>query len=416
MPEEINPFKNAQRQLDTAAEILKLEPAIHQSLREPMRIFEVNFPVRMDSGEVKVFKGFRVQYNDARGPCKGGIRFHPDENLDTVKALAAWMTWKTACVNIPLGGGKGGVICNPKFLSMSELERLSRAYIDQVARLIGPTRDVPAPDVYTTPQIMAWMLDEYEKINQQHLPGVITGKPIALGGSEGRGDATAMGAVYTIREAAKTLGLKLKDAAVAVQGFGNAGSFVASILSEKMGCKIVALSDSKGGIHQPNGIDVKKVLAHKKTSNTVTTMEGMKVISNEDLLELDVDILCPSALENQITSRNAGRVKAKLVAELANGPTTPDADPVLFKNGIYLIPDFLCNAGGVTVSYFEQVQNTYNYYWEEKEVYEKLDKIMTKAFQDVHAISKEHGVNNRVGAYLVAVRRVAEAMRLRGWV
>jgi glutamate dehydrogenase (NAD(P)+) len=416
MPEEINPFKNAQRQLDTAAEILKLEPALHQALREPMRIFEVNFPVRMDNAEVKVFKGFRVQYNDARGPCKGGIRFHPDENLDTVKALAAWMTWKTACVNIPLGGGKGGVICNPKFLSLSELERLSRAYIDQVARLIGPTRDVPAPDVYTTPQIMAWMLDEYEKINQQHLPGVITGKPIALGGSEGRGDATAMGAVYTIREAAKTMELKLKDATVVVQGFGNAGSFVASILSDKMGCKIVALSDSKGGIYQPNGIDVKKVLAHKKTSNTVTTMEGMKVISNEELLELEVDILCPSALENQITSRNAGKVKAKLVAELANGPTTPDADPVLFKNGIYLIPDFLCNAGGVTVSYFEQVQNTYNYYWEEKEVYEKLDKVMTKAFQEVHAISKEHGVNNRVGAYLVAVRRVAEAMRLRGWV
>jgi len=416
MPEENNPFKNAQRQLDTAAQILKLEPAIHQALREPMRIYEVNFPVRMDNGEVKVFKGFRVQYNDARGPCKGGIRFHPDENLDTVKALAAWMTWKTACVNIPLGGGKGGVICNTKFLSISELERLSRAYIDQVARLIGPTRDVPAPDVYTTPQIMAWMLDEYEKIDQQHLPGVITGKPIALGGSEGRGDATAMGAVYTIREAAKALGLKLKDAKVAVQGFGNAGSFVASILSSKMGCKIVAVSDSKGGIFNPSGIDVKKVLAHKKTSNTVTTMEGMKVISNEELLELDVDVLCPSALENQITSRNAGRVKAKLVAELANGPTTPDADPVLFKNGIYLIPDFLCNAGGVTVSYFEQVQNTYNYYWEEKEVYEKLDKIMTKAFQDVHAISKEHGVNNRIGAYLVAVRRVAEAMRLRGWI
>jgi glutamate dehydrogenase (NAD(P)+) len=416
MPEEINPFKNAQRQLDTAAEILKLEPAIHQALREPMRIYEVNFPVRMDTGEVKVFKGFRVQYNDARGPCKGGIRFHPDENLDTVKALAAWMTWKTACVNIPLGGGKGGVICNTKFLSLSELERLSRAYIDQVARLIGPTRDVPAPDVYTTPQIMAWMLDEYELINQQHVPGVITGKPIALGGSEGRGDATAMGAVYTIREAAKTLGLKLKDATVAVQGFGNAGSFVASILSDKMGCRIVAVSDSKGGIFEPKGLDIKKVLANKKTSNTVTTMDGMKVVSNEELLELDVDVLCPSALENQITSRNAGRVKAKLVAELANGPTTPDADPILFKNGVYLIPDFLCNAGGVTVSYFEQVQNTYNYYWEEKEVYEKLDKIMTKAFQDVHTISKEHGVNNRIGAYLISIRRVADAMRLRGWV
>jgi len=416
MPEETNPFKNAQRQLDTAAELLKLEPPIHSALREPMRIFEINFPVKMDNGDVKVFKGFRVQYNDARGPCKGGIRFHPDETIDTVKALAAWMTWKTACVNIPLGGGKGGIICNPKLMSLTELERLSRAYIDQVARLIGPTRDVPAPDVYTTPQIMAWMLDEYEKINMQHLPGVITGKPLALGGSEGRADATAMGAVYTIREAAKALGLKLKDAKIAVQGFGNAGSFVSSILSQKMGCKIVAISDSKGGIFKPEGIDIKKVLEHKKVSNTVTTMDGMKTISNEELLELDVDILCPSALENQITPRNAGKIKAKLVAEVANGPTTPDADSVLFKNGVFLIPDFLCNAGGVTVSYFEQVQNAYNYYWEEQEVHDKLDKIMTKAFADVYAASKKHEVNNRIGAYLVAVSRVAEAMKLRGWV
>ena len=416
MVEELNPFKIAQKQLEMAAAKLNLDKATTEFLKWPMKEFVYTIPLKMDDGSFKILRAYRVQYNNARGPNKGGLRWHPDETIDTVRALSAWMTWKCSVVDIPLGGGKGGVTVDPKKLSIDEKQRLARGYMRCVASELGVNKDVPAPDVYTDPQIMAWMLDEYEKINQQHLPGVITGKPIALGGSEGRGDATAMGAVYTIREAAKTLGLKLKDATVAVQGFGNAGSFVASILSEKMGCKIVALSDSKGGIYQPIGIDVKKVLAHKKTSNTVTTMEGMKVISNEELLELDVDILCPSALENQITSRNAGRVKAKLVAELANGPTTPDADPVLFKNGIYLIPDFLCNAGGVTVSYFEQVQNTYNYYWEEKEVYEKLDKIMTRAFQDVHEISKEHGVNNRVGAYLVAVRRVAEAMRLRGWV
>jgi len=416
MTEETNPFKNAQRQLDIAADILKLEPGIHIALREPMRIFEVHPPIKMDDGEVKVFRGFRVQYNDARGPCKGGIRFHPDETVDTVKALAAWMTWKCACVNIPLGGGKGGIICNPKLMSLRELERLSRAYIDQCARVIGPTRDIPAPDVYTTPQIMAWMMDEYEKIRMEHQPGVITGKPIPVGGSEGRGDATAMGAVYTIREAAKVLNIKLKDAKVAVQGFGNAGSFIASILHDKMGCRIVALSDSKGAIYKAEGLDPKKVLNYKETSNTVTTMEDVRTISNEELLELDVDVLCPSALENQITGRNAGRIKAKLVAEVANGPTTPDADPILYKNGIYLIPDFLCNAGGVTVSYFEQVQNAYNYYWEESEIYEKLDKIMTKAFGDVHTTARKHDVDNRVGAYLIAVSRVAEAMKLRGWV
>jgi len=414
--EERNPFKIAQHQLDTAAELLKLEPGLHMALREPMRILEVHMPVKMDDGSTKLFTGFRVQYNDARGPCKGGIRFHPEETIDTVKALAAWMTWKTACVNIPLGGGKGGVICNPKLMSLRELERLSRAYINAVGRILGPEKDVPAPDVYTNPQIMAWMMDEFCKMHEKWVPGVITGKPLAIGGSEGRGDATARGAVMTIREAANVKGIKLKGATVAVQGFGNAGSFAASLLKEEMGCKIVALSDSKGGIFNANGIDPAKVLKHKEGTNTVTTFPGVKQITNDELLEMEVDILCPSALEGVITRKNAGNIKARIVAEVANGPTTPDADNILFEKGVYLIPDFLCNAGGVTVSYFEGVQNAYNYYWDHEEVYRRLDKVMTKAFNAVDAMAKEHKVNNRIGAYLVSVARVAEAMRLRGWV
>lgn len=414
--EERNPFKIAQRQLDTAAVILKMEPGLHMALREPMRILEVHMPVKMDDGSTKVFTGFRVQYNNARGPCKGGIRFHPDETIDTVKALAAWMTWKTACVNIPLGGGKGGIICNPKLMSLRELERLSRAYINAVGRILGPEKDVPAPDVYTNPQIMAWMMDEYCKMHEKWAPGVITGKPLAIGGSEGRGDATARGAVMTIREAALLRGIKLKGATVAVQGFGNAGSFAASLLKSEMGCRIVAVSDSKGGIYEKDGMDPAKVLKHKEGTNTVTTFQGAKQITNEDLLELNVDILCPSALEGVITKRNADRINARIVAEIANGPTTPEADKVLFEKGIYLIPDFLCNAGGVTVSYFESVQNAYNYYWDQDEVYRRLDKVMTKAFQGVDAMARENHVDNRVGAYLVSVQRVGEAMRLRGWV
>jgi len=416
MAEELNPFKIAQTQLDAAAKILKLEPAVHQMLREPMRIFEFHIPVRMDKGDVKIFKCFRVQYNDARGPCKGGIRFHPQETIDTVKALAAWMTWKTACVNIPLGGGKGGIICDPKSLSPFEHERLSRAYMNQAARLISPTRDCPAPDVYTTPQTMAWMMDEYNKMHMDYYPGIITGKPIPIGGSKGRGSATALGGIYTVREAAKILKLNLKGATVAVQGYGNAGTFAAMMLAEDYGCKIVAVSDSKGGIYNKNGLDPRKALAHKEKTTTVVGFEKTEKISNEEILELDVDILLPSALENVITKKNASKIKAKISGELANGPTTPEADDILFKNNVYVIPDFLCNAGGVTVSYFEQVQNAYNYYWEEKEVQQKLDTIMTNAFHSVHEMAKKHGVNNRIGAYCVSVNRVAEAMKLRGWV
>ncbi len=398
-----------------AAKLLKLDPAVHSLLREPKRILEVTFPVRMDSGQVKAFKGFRVQYNDARGPCKGGIRFHPQETIDTVKALAAWMTWKTACVGIPLGGGKGGVICNPKEMSLGELERLSRAYIDAIGAIIGPELDIPAPDVYTTPQIMAWMVDEFAKIRGYNAPGVITGKPIALGGSEGRGDATARGAVYTIREASKRLNIPLKDATVAVQGYGNAGSY-AAILLQEMGARIIAVSDSKGGIVSDKGLDPNEVLQHKQKTGSVVGFPGTKPITNEALLEEQCDILVPAALENVITAKNASRIKVKIIAEAANGPTTPEADDILFKNKVFDIPDFLCNAGGVTVSYFEWVQNIYGLYWPVEEVHSRLDKIMTKAFNDVWVMHTKYNVNMRMGAYMLSVQRVAEAMKLRGWV
>ncbi len=415
MTEILNPFKIAQQQLDDAAAILNLEPGIHALLREPLRELHVSIPVKMDNGTVKVFKGFRVQYNDARGPTKGGLRFHPDETIDTVRALAAWMTWKTSVVDIPLGGGKGGVICNPKEMSSAELERLSRGYIRAVAKFIGPETDVPAPDVYTTPQIMAWMMDEYSVITGHNVPGVITGKPLPLGGSAGRGDATARGGVYTIREAAKVLGLNLKGATCAIQGYGNAGTFGHKLAVELLGMKVVAVSDSRGGIYNPDGLDYEAVLKHKETTRAVSDFPGAKNITNEELLELDVDVLIPAALENQITEKNAAKIKAKIVAEFANGPTTPEADKILHANGVYVIPDFLCNAGGVTVSYFEQVQNAYDFYWKLDEVYRQLDEKMTTAFHAVHEMAQRHKVDNRVGAYLVAVNRVAEAVRLRGW-
>jgi glutamate dehydrogenase (NAD(P)+) len=410
-----NPFEIAQRQLDEAAAILKLDPAVHELLRWPIRELHVTLPVKMDDGTTKIFHGFRVQYNDSRGPCKGGIRFHPEETIDTVRALAAWMTWKTAVVDIPLGGAKGGVICNPKEMSQGELERLSRAYIRQVGRILGLEKDVPAPDVYTTPQIMAWMVDEFAFMKGYNEFGMITGKPLALGGSQGRGDATARGGMICLREAAKALKVNLKGTTVAIQGFGNAGQFAATLSKELLGCKVVAVSDSRGGVYNPDGLDPDAVIAHKSKTGSVTGFPGAKPISNEDLLELDVTVLIPAALENVITEANAGRIKAKFSLELANGPTTPEADKILFKNGVYVIPDFLANAGGVTVSYFEMVQNAYDYYWEEELVHERLDKKMTSAFQAVHAMSQKHHVHNRVGAYLVAVNRVAEAVRLRGW-
>ncbi len=415
---ELNPFKIAQAQLAEAAKIMDLEPSLHELLRWPLREFHVTLPVKMDDGTTKIFHGFRVQYNDSRGPTKGGIRFHPDETIDTVRALAAWMTWKTAVVDIPLGGGKGGIICNPKELSEHELERLSRAYIRAIGHYIGEEVDVPAPDVYTTPQIMAWMMDEYAVMRGYNVPGVITGKPLPLGGSKGRGDATARGGMFCIREAAKLLGIDLSKAKVAIQGYGNAGQFAHKLMTEMFGSKIVAVSDSKGGVYDDHGLAYDKVMEWKRQEGTVATYvccEGTKKVSNEALLELDVDVLIPAALENQIGPWNADRVKAKILAELANGPTTPEADEILHKNGVYVIPDFLCNAGGVTVSYFEQVQNAYDYYWPIEEVHEKLDRKMTAAFKAMYDMAKAYKVNNRMGAYLVAVSRVAEAVRTRGW-
>ncbi|MCK4417190.1 MAG: Glu/Leu/Phe/Val dehydrogenase [Candidatus Latescibacteria bacterium] len=385
-------------------------------LRVPMREFHLSLSVRMDDGSAKIFRGFRVQYNDARGPTKGGIRFHPEETIDTVRALAAWMTWKCAVVDIPLGGAKGGVICNPKKMSQSEIERLSRAYIGGISQVIGPDKDIPAPDVYTNPQIMAWMMDEYAKIVGGNPFGVITGKPLSLGGSAGRGDATARGGWYTMREAAKQCNLKLENATVAIQGYGNAGYYAALLGKTLFGCKIVAVSDTKGGIINKTGLDPQAVYEHKVQTGSVVNFSGSESISNQEILELPVDILWPAALESVITEENAPGVKAKIVAEAANGPTTPEADEILYKNGVHVIPDFLCNAGGVTVSYFEMVQNMYMYYWDEDDVHRQLDKKMTAAYHSVLNCSRKYEINMRQAAYVVAVQRVAEAMRLRGWV
>jgi glutamate dehydrogenase (NAD(P)+) len=414
--EELNPFKIAQKQLDTVAEKLKLDPATHMMLREPMRTLEVSIPVLMDDGSTKVFRGFRVQYNDARGPTKGGIRFHSDETIDTVKALAAWMTWKCAVVDIPYGGAKGGVICNTKEMSKGEKERLCRAYIRAISQFVGPEKDIPAPDVYTTPQMMAWMMDEFSRISQFNVLGIITGKPVEIGGSLGRSDATARGVVFTVREALKHLGIDAKKTTVAIQGYGNAGIYC-HMLMEELGSKVVAISDSRGGIYSEEGIDCEYAMKHKKLKGCVLgAKEKAKEITNEELLELDVDILIPAALENVITSKNAKNIKAKIVAEAANGPTTPEADKILCRKGVFVIPDFLCNAGGVTVSYFEWVQNISGYYWTVDEVYDRLDKTMTKAFWDVVEISEKHKIDMRVAAYMISVQRVANAMKIRGWV
>jgi len=414
--ESINPFEIVQQQIDRCAEILHLEPSVTAILKTPMRELHVSLPVRMDDGSVKVFKGFRVQYNDARGITKGGIRFHPEETIDTVRALAAWMTWKCALVDLPLGGAKGGVVCNTKEMSAGELERLSRAYVRGVFQFLGPDKDVPAPDVYTTPQIMAWMMDEYSVIAQKPQFGVITGKPLSIGGSLGRGDATARGGMFTIREAAKTLGIDLSKATVAVHGYGNAGYHAARLCSELFGSRIVAVCDSKGGVSCEAGVDPEAALKCKSSTSSVCNLAGVDRISADELLELDVDVLIPAAIESVITKHNAGKVKAKIVAELANGPTTPEADDILYRNGVHVIPDFLCNAGGVTVSYFEMVQNFYLYPWSEADVRERLDKKMTSAYHSVLNTSREYQINMREAAYLRAVERVVDVMKLRGWV
>ncbi len=413
---ELNPFKIAQARLDAAAERLGLDKATHELLRWPQVELKVTLPVQMDDGQTKIFHGYRVQYNSARGPTKGGLRWHPEETIDTVRALAAWMTWKTAVVDIPLGGGKGGITCNPKEMSDREKQRLARAYMRAVASMLSVTKDVPAPDVYTTPQIMAWMMDEYEVLSGEHHPGVITGKPIPLGGSEGRGDATARGGIYATREAARELGIDLNGKTMAVQGFGNAGQFAALLGQEILGLKLVAASDSKGGIYSAKGLDPRQVVDYKLKTGRVQGFPGSEPLTNEELLGLEVTVLIPAALENVITAKNADRIKCRISCELANGPTTPEADDILYGNNVFIIPDFLANAGGVTVSYFEQVQNAYNFYWPLKEVHQRLDEKMTRAFQGVYQMHMREKVKMREAAYLVSVARVAEACKLRGWV
>ncbi len=409
----INPWAVAQQQFDLAAERLNLDPGLRQVLREPRRELTVHFPVKMDDGKVQVFTGYRVQHNLGRGPAKGGIRYHQGVTLDEVKALAMWMTWKCAVVGIPYGGGKGGVVVDPKKLSLKEVEGLTRRYATEISLLIGPEKDIPAPDVNTNAQTMSWIMDTYSMHVGYTVPGVVTGKPIALGGSEGRNEATARGTVFCIVEAARHLGINLKKSTVAVQGFGNAGSIAARLIVDE-GATVVAVSDSTGGIYAPDGLDIARVVAWKAEHATVQGFPGARDVTNAEVLEVPCDILIPAALENQITPANAGNIKAKLVAEAANGPTTPEADEILYRNGVFMIPDILCNAGGVTVSYFEWVQDLNRDHWTEEVVNDKLKVIMTKAFAEVLAMREREQVNMRTAAYLVAVQRVADATAMRG--
>jgi glutamate dehydrogenase (NAD(P)+) len=411
--EDLNPYRIAQIQFDIAAEYLKLDPGLRQILRTPKRVLEVSVPTKMDNGQIKVFTGFRVQHNIARGPAKGGIRYHPGVTLDEVKALATWMTWKTATVNIPYGGGKGGVICDPKRMSKSELERMTRRFASEIFPIIGPDQDIPAPDVYTDSQTMAWIMDTYSMTKGRTSLGVVTGKPISIGGSEGRNEATARGCLVAVEEACKTKKMSLRGSTVAIQGFGNAGSIAARLFSEKK-ARVVAISDSRGGVFNSRGIDPLKAARYKERSGTVVGMPGTSRISNDDLLTMKCDILIPAALENVITLNNADQIKAKIVAEAANGPTTPHADEVLARKGITMIPDILANAGGVTVSYFEWVQDLQSFFWSEDEVNAKLELVMRRAFHEVHVMARKHRTHMRTGAYVLAVGRVADATLVRG--
>ena len=412
--ESLNPFVVAQEQIDRAGKKLSLNPDLLELLKHPKRELTVNFPVKMDDGSVRVFTGYRVQYNDARGPFKGGIRYHWNVSIDEVRALACWMTWKCAVMDIPYGGAKGGIICNPKEMSKAENERMTRRYASEISIIIGPEKDIPAPDVYTDGQTMSWIMDTISMQKGYVVSGVVTGKPIAIGGSLGRDEATARGAVYTTREAAKKIKLNLKGATVAVQGFGNAGYHYARLMQDEYGSKIVAVSDSKGGIYSEKGFDPKEVLVYKEKTGSVVGFPGTKKITNEELLELAVDILSPAALENQITSENAPRIKAKISAECANGPTTPEADDLLYKKGVLVIPDILANGGGVTVSYFEWVQDLANFFWTKAEVDSKLEGVMVRAFDAVWKMHDEKKCDLRQAAYMVAINRVAEAYKWRG--
>ncbi len=410
-----NPYEIVKQLLKEAVTSLNLNESVYRLLEKPARILEVSIPVRMDDGTIRKFTGYRCQHIDILGPTKGGIRFHPDVNLDEVIALSMWMSLKSAILGLPFGGGKGGVIVDPKTLSERELEELSRGYIRALTPIIGPEKDIPAPDVNTNPQIMGWMLDEYDKLRGYNVPGFITGKPLIVGGSLGRVEATGRGVVITIVEAAKKRNIDLKNATAAIQGFGNVGSMTAKFLYEQ-GVKIVGITDSKGGVYKQDGVDIPQLLRYTEKNKTVAGFPGCEAMNNERLFSLPVDILIPAALENQINAQTAPTILAKIVAEAANGPTTPEGDRILDEKGIFIIPDILCNSGGVTVSYFEWVQNTMGYYWKEQEVNEKLEDKMVTAFQNVYRMTEEKQKDMRSAAYMVGVGRLAEALKARGWV
>jgi len=411
--ESLNPFEIAQKQFDTAAEKIGLDDGMREVLRNPKRQLIVSIPTLMDDGSVKVFEGFRVQHNIARGPAKGGIRYHPKVTIDEVKALASWMTWKCATVNIPYGGGKGGVTCDPKRMSRAELERMTRRYASEIAIIIGPDRDIPAPDVYTDAQTMAWIMDTYSMTMGYSSLGVVTGKPLSMGGSAGRNEATARGTLFCIREACQVIRRPLRGATVAVQGYGNAGAIAARLLRDD-GARVVAVSDSKGGAYSTRGLDLAAVDDHKARTGSLVGLKGAERITNDELLEVKCDILVPAALENQITLKNANLIRARIVAEAANGPTTPGADRVLKDHNVFVIPDILCNAGGVTVSYFEWAQNLQGFFWDEAQVNKELERFMKRAFHEVHQVCRVHKCDMRTAAYVLAVGRVAEATRVRG--
>lgn len=414
MAENLNLFTSTQDVIKEALNKLGYDEAMYDLLKEPLRMLHVRIPVKMDDGTTKVFTAYRAQHNDAVGPTKGGVRFHPMVSEDEVKALSMWMTLKCGIVDLPYGGGKGGIICDPRQMSMGELERLSRGYVRAISQIVGPTKDIPAPDVFTNAQIMAWMMDEYSRMDEFNSPGFITGKPIVLGGSQGRDRATAEGVTIVIQEAAKKRGIDIKGARIVIQGFGNAGSFLAKFMSD-LGAKVIGISDAYGALHDPNGLDIDYLLDRRDSFGTVTTLFE-NTITNQELLELDCDILVPAAIENQITVDNAHDIKASIVVEAANGPTTAEATKILTERGILLVPDVLASAGGVTVSYFEWVQNNQGYYWSAEEVREKLYKKMVEAFENVYTTATTRNINMRLAAYMVGVRRTAEASRFRGWV
>jgi glutamate dehydrogenase len=412
--DSLDVLQSTQTVIKEALDKLGYPEEVYELLKEPVRMLTVRIPVRMDDGKVKVFTGYRAQHNDAVGPTKGGVRFHPDVTMDEVKALSIWMSLKAGIVDLPYGGGKGGIVCEPRKMSFRELEALSRGYVRAISQVVGPNKDIPAPDVFTNSQIMAWMLDEYSRIREFDSPGFITGKPLVLGGSHGRESATAKGVTIVIEEAAKRRGIKLEGARVIIQGFGNAGSYLAKFMHDA-GAKIVAISDVYGALYDKDGLDIDYLLDRRDSFGTVTNLFKDR-LTNKEMLELDCDILVPAAIQNQITSENAHNIKAEIVVEAANGPTTLEATKILTERGILLVPDVLASVGGVTVSYFEWVQNNQGYYWSEQEVQEKLREVIVKAFNNVYNTAHSRKVDMRLAAYMVGVRKMAEAARFRGWV